>query len=197
MIKKSIYPKTQRVSCNSLCQITEKIDGSNLCIFKLEGKIYIAQRNNIISEDELNEISYKGLQAWIEEHLDYFKENLYENACICGEWLGMGKIHYDFPNRFFMFAKANVNEKMELYNIKYYHEFFKYSFIDQQIPEFISEVPVVLETPTPLTVEALDTLYTQYCLKENRIVEGFVHNFMNSITKYVRMKDGHLQDHRE
>lgn len=199
MIKKGIYPKTQRVSCSeqNLCQITEKIDGSNLCIFKLNGTIYFAQRNNIFSEEELEEISYRGLGIWAKEHLEYFKQNIYEGACICGEWLGMGKIKYDFKNRFFMFAKANINEKMELYNVKYYHEFFKYSFVEQALPDFISEVPIVKECRNPLSKEELDELYTEYCLRENRVIEGFVCNFMNSVTKYVRYKDGKLQDHRE
>ena len=35
MIKKEIYPKTKRVSCSGeKVEITEKLDGSNLCIFK-------------------------------------------------------------------------------------------------------------------------------------------------------------------
>lgn len=37
MIKKEIYPKTQRVICEGAkIQITEKLDGSNLVIFKLK-----------------------------------------------------------------------------------------------------------------------------------------------------------------
>ena len=56
MIKKTIYPKTERVkiSNENVCEITEKLDGSNLCIFKLNEKIYIAQRNNIYTIDEIN-----------------------------------------------------------------------------------------------------------------------------------------------
>ena len=55
MIKKTIYPKTERVKISSenVCEITEKLDGSNLCIFKLNEKLYIAQRNNIYGVDEI------------------------------------------------------------------------------------------------------------------------------------------------
>ena len=45
MLKKEIYPKTARVKCNgeTVC-VTEKLDGSNLVIFKKNGMVYIAQR---------------------------------------------------------------------------------------------------------------------------------------------------------
>ena len=69
MIKKEIYPKTKRVSCaGDKVEITEKIDGSNLCIFKYDDILYIAQRNNIFYLDELEENKdklYKGLFQWI------------------------------------------------------------------------------------------------------------------------------------
>ena len=35
--------------------ITEKLDGSNMCIFKKNDLLYIAQRKNIICEDEFEE----------------------------------------------------------------------------------------------------------------------------------------------
>ena len=56
MIKKEIYPKTKRVSCSGeKVYLTEKIDGSNLVFFKKNETLYIAQRNNIISIDEIDE----------------------------------------------------------------------------------------------------------------------------------------------
>ena len=56
MIKKEIYPKTQRVICEGAkIQITEKLDGSNLVIFKLEEELYIAQRNTILNINEIEE----------------------------------------------------------------------------------------------------------------------------------------------
>ena len=39
MIKKEIYPKTKRVSCKGeKCDLTEKVDGSNLVCFKKDDK---------------------------------------------------------------------------------------------------------------------------------------------------------------
>lgn len=87
MIKKTIYPKTERVkiSNENTCEITEKLDGSNLCIFKLNEKIYIAQRNNIYTIDEINteevkQIMYKGLHAWLEEHKNFLEAELQDKC---------------------------------------------------------------------------------------------------------------------
>ena len=56
IIKKEIYPKTQRVKClGEKVYLTEKLDGSNLVFFKLNDKVYIAQRKNIIPLDEIED----------------------------------------------------------------------------------------------------------------------------------------------
>lgn len=202
-MKKSIYPKTQRVKVEQkdLCQLTEKLDGSNLCIIKKDNTIYLAQRNNIISIDELEEnknILYKGLQQWITEHKDYLLENLHDNSVICGEWLGMGCIKYDkdvFDKRFYMFAKANITEKFDLKNIYYYHHLFIYPFKNQVIPDFIGVVPVIEESHVIPNKNELDVIYFNYCNKVERNVEGIVVNYQNIISKYVRMKNGKIQEH--
>ena len=152
MIKKTIYPKTERVKISSenVCEITEKLDGSNLCIFKLNEKLYIAQRNNIYGIDEIDtnevkQIIYKGLYAWLLEHKAFLELELQDNSCLCGEWIGMGKLKYpvdEFEQRFYMFAKANVNPQMELYNFRYYQSLFIYPFKTQIIPNFIGVVPI-------------------------------------------------------
>lgn len=202
-MKKQLYPKTKRVKVESKsnCQLTEKLDGSNLCIFKKDGVLYFAQRNNIFSTDELEDnknMIYKGLIAWVNDYKDYLLENLYDNAVLCGEWLGMGKLKYPaetFDKRFYMFAKANITEDFELKNIYYYHELFIYPFKNQQIPDFIGVVPIVEELKVIPNKKDLDVIYAGYCEKVNRDVEGIVVNYENTITKYVRMKNGKLQDH--
>lgn len=202
-MKKTLYPKTKRVKVELKynCQLTEKLDGSNLCIFKKDGILYIAQRNNIFSTDELDDnkdMIYKGLRVWVEDHKDYLLENLHDNAVLCGEWLGMGKLKYSaetFDKRFYMFAKANITEDFELKNIYYYHELFIYPFKDQHIPDFIGVVPIVEELRIIPNKKDLDVIYADYCEKVNRDVEGIVVNYENTITKYVRMKNGKLQDH--
>ena len=201
MIKKTIYPKTTRVKVNETksCQLTEKLDGSNLCIIKKDNTLYIAQRNNIyeISEiDDCKDIVYKGLRLWLDYHKDWLLENLHNNSVLCGEWLGMGCLKYPtFDKRFYMFAKANITEDFNLKNIYYYHDLFKYPFINQEIPEFIGVVPIVAEYKRIPTKEGLDVVYATYCAKVNRDVEGIVVNYQNNVTKYVRMKNGKLQEH--
>ena len=201
MIKKEIYPKTKRVSCSGeKIQITEKLDGSNLCIFKKQGKLYIAQRNNILCFDELEEnknIIYKGLYQWVNDNQDVLN-NIRDDSVLCGEWIGMGCLKYnvdEFDKRFYMFAKANIDDDFNLYNIYYNHELFIYPFENLEIPKCIGKVPMVYELEYLPDKDKLDVLYERYINKVNRNVEGFVVNCNNNIRKYVRMKNGKLQEH--
>lgn len=202
MIKKEIYPKTKRVKIEGdKIYITEKLDGSNLVIFKKNGELYIAQRKTIykISElEEVKDITYKGLYQWLSDNKDTLIEELYEGSAICGEWLGMGCLKYtidEFDKRLYMFAKANVDEDLNLYNLIYDHSLFIYPFISQKIPNFIGVVPEVAELNVIPTKEHLDSIYEKYLHKVNRNVEGFVVNYKNIISKYVRMKNGKFQEH--
>lgn len=201
MIKKEIYPKTQRVSCGGeKVEITEKLDGSNLCIFKKEDKLYIAQRNTIICYDELDECKdslYKGLYQWLKDNYNSLCV-IRNNSVVCGEWLGMGKLKYtidEFDKRFYMFAKANIDDDFNLYNIYYYHSLFIYPFEDSVIPSCIGIVPVAYTIQYVPDKENLDKLYAKYSEQIGRNVEGFVVNYNNNIRKYVRMKNGKLQEH--
>lgn len=202
MIKKEIYPKTQRVKCiGAKIEITEKLDGSNLVIFKLNNEINIAQRNNIFNICEITENKdklYKGLFQWLLDNEEILQNELIENSAICGEWLGMGKLKYnidEFDKRFYMFAKANVYEDILLTNLKYDHDLFKYPFTTQIIPSCIGIVPVVGHIPYIPDKESLDKMYERYVEKVGRNVEGFVINYENNISKYVRMKNGKFQEH--
>lgn len=201
MIKKEIYPKTKRVSCSGeQVEVTEKLDGSNLCIFKKEDKLYIAQRKTILSFDELEEnkdVMYKGLYQWLSDHKEELND-IRNNAVICGEWLGMGKLKYtvdEFDKRFYMFAKANIDEDFNLYNIYYQHDLFIYPFENLIIPKCVGIVPLVYKLEYLPDKDKLDVLYQKYVDKVNRNVEGFVVNTNNTIRKYVRMKNGQLQEH--
>lgn len=201
MIKKCIYPKTQRVKCSAeLIEITEKIDGSNLCIFKKDDCLFIAQRNTIIGLDELEDnksIIYKGLYQWLNDNIEALN-NIRNNSVVCGEWIGMGNLKYsvdEFDKRFYMFAKANIDSEFNLYNIYYNHELFIYPFENSEIPNCIGVVPVAYQLPYVPSKDNLDILYAKYCAKVNRNVEGFVVNYHNQIEKYVRMKNGKLQEH--
>ena len=202
MIKKEIYPKTKRISCTGdKVYITEKLDGSNLVFFKKDDELYIAQRKNIFKISELEEVKdilYKGLYQWLLYNKDYLQEQLINNSAICGEWLGMGQIKYsidEFDKRFYMFAKANIDDEFNLYNLIYDHNLFVYPFVNKEIPKFIGVVPEVIELLVLPTKEYLDSIYETYTNRTKRNVEGFVVNYKNIITKYVRMKNGKLQEH--
>jgi len=145
MINKQIYPKTKRIPLSSAIYVTEKIDGSNLGLFNLNDKLYIAQRGLVFSIDEIEEVKskmYKGLYAWLKENAENIKLN--NNSCIFGEWLGMGQIKYGeiFNEKLLMFAKANVDDEFNVTNLNYDHSLFKYSFINQERPTFIGIVPI-------------------------------------------------------
>lgn len=209
MIKKTLYPKTKRLGAEkAVITITEKIDGSNLTFFKFEDELYIAQRNNIYTlteglstESGLKNVRYKHLYDWLDEHGEDLKNELNERSAISGEWIAMGRINYGEPeHRFLQFAKGRIDDNMDLQKINYNHELFKWSFIEQEVPSYIGEVPVVAVGETVPTAEELDELYTEYShdveATENRPVEGFVVAVgSDSITKYVRFKDGQLKDH--
>lgn len=200
MIKKTLYPKTKRVQFKNRVVITEKLDGSNIGFFKVNDELVIAQRNNIFVSNELQEnkeMLYKGLLGWIEEHGEDLKNRLIEGSGFFGEWIGMGKIKYpELDKKVYMFAKANY-DKGEIKNLYYEHELFKYPFENQEFPEYIGIVPVVEERNSFPEIETLDYNYELYKLKVNRNVEGFVIAQNNNVNKYVRMKNGKLQDHHE
>ena len=141
---------------------------------------------------------YKGLYQWLIDNKEILEEELLENSVICGEWLGMGCLKYsvdEFDKRWYMFAKANIDDEYNLYNIIYDHNLFKYPFKNQMIPKFIGVVPEVVELNVLPNKEYLDSIYEKYCKKVNRNVEGFVVNYNNIISKYVRMKNGKLKEH--
>lgn len=201
MIKKEIYPKTKRLSCQGdKVYVTEKLDGSNLVFFKKNDTLYFAQRNTIYSFDEIEENKdklYKGLYQWLSDNKQVF-DDLHNNSAICGEWLGMGCLKYsvdEFDKRYYMFAKANIDDDFNLYNLIYMHDLFVYPFQSQVIPKCIGIVPEVIELNVLPTKEHLDSIYDKYTNKVKRNVEGFVINYKNIITKYVRMKNGKLTEH--
>ena len=204
MIKKEIYPKTKRVSCKGdKVYLTEKLDGSNLVFFKKNDELYIAQRKTIFKISELKEVKdilYKGLYQWLTENKDYLEEQLINDSALCGEWLGMGKLKYDigeFDKRWYMFAKANIDDEFNLYNLIYEHDIFKYPFINQELPKFMGVVPEVVELQNLPNKEQLDKIYEKYTNNVKRDVEGFVINYKNIVTKYVRMKNGKIVEYSD
>lgn len=203
MMKKSLYPKTSRIGHEKKQYvITEKLDGSNCAFFKKNGELYVATRNNILNlrqdQEHFKQVLYKGMQGWIEEHIDKLEVGLHEGSVICGEWIGMGKIAYPhLDKRFYMFAKGNIDDNFDLNRINYTQEFFKYSFIEKEIPDFIGVVPIAKIMDEVPSIVELDVLYDEYCTNEGRDIEGFIVQYSDSIVKkYVRMKNGKLELHK-
>jgi len=193
MIKQQLYPKTSRVEISQFT-ITEKLDGSNLSVFKIDDMLYFATRKIIFTENELNEIEVKGLKRFISDNIEQLR-GIRNNSCIIGEFIGNGRLKYNFDKRFFMFAKANVEKNNDIFlmkNINYGREFFTYSFIEEKIPDCIDLVPFVGQ----YNEIDLDVIYDEYTKKVNRNVEGLIIiNGRYNIQKYVRMKDGKLTEH--
>ena len=197
IIKKSIYPKTKRYASGSASvTITEKLDGSNVAIFKLNGVVVVAQRNNIMTLDEDAIKNYKGMPKWFEDNINIL--DLRDGSCICGEWMGMGQLKYPrLDKKIYMFAKANVNQDLELTNVIYNHEHFIYPFESGVIPDCIGVVPVVCKMDHYPTIENLNDLYSEYSSTIACNVEGFVIEQQNTIRKYLRMKNGKHEQHKE
>lgn len=202
-IKKSLYPKTRRINeTDNMYVITEKLDGSNLGFFKLNGELLIAQRYYIFEFSKIDECKselYKGLYAWLLQYGEKLKNALRETSGVFGEWLGMGRLKYhdsDLDKRFYIFAKANIDpETYETYNIIYDRTLFIYPFETCVIPEFLGIVPLVIKTSN-VSIEKLNALYDTYTNLAGRPVEGFVISQYSSVSKYVRMKNGKLADHK-
>ena len=82
-------------------------------------------------------------------------------------------------------------------NIYYSHDLFVYPFENQEFPEYIGVVPVIQELNEYPQINYLNELYSNYKFELSRDVEGFIIINDNNVKKYVRMKNGKLQDHHE
>ena len=203
-MKQKLYPKTSRVKPSKF-KLSEKLDGSNIGFFNCDDELIIAQRRNVYTMTEVlnspnKDDFYKGLREFLFEHGKELLESLYEGSGFFAEWIGMGKLKYDFKNRVHMFAKANIkfliNSEYDVYNIYYEPDLFVYPFKNQEIPKFISIVPSVICNAEEISIEYLDRLYKIYSKDVQRDVEGFIVIYnKTSIRKYVRMKSGKLEDH--
>lgn len=205
MLKRTIYPKTARLSIySSQVEITEKLNGENLGMFKSDGKLIIAQRNTLYCWDSIKDNGaqgiYKGLFGWLTDNAEEITNSLYEGSGIIGEF-NLKKMGYTFKNKFHIYAKARIEgdglANYELTNIIYSHALIPWVFEDRIIPDCISIVPLVkvqLENPTK---EDLDVLYEDYTEEVGRKVEGFIVNYNENVLKYIRYKNFKLTEHTE
>ena len=211
MIKQTLFPKIKRMEINKKYQITEKLDGSNLGIAKINCNLYFCQRNIILNTFEIYDnknILYKNLENWIIENKEILLESLNDNTIIFGEWLGMGHIKYkEFKNNFNIFAKAKIEYYYDdivddicfkINNLNYNLKEIKYAFKNEIIPNFISVVPIVDNDLECINKQTLDELYNKYSESQDRIIEGFVivdESEPIYVRKYVRCKNGEVKEH--
>jgi hypothetical protein len=195
-MKKTLYPKTGRIWTDETL-VTEKLDWSNLWIFILGWRFLIAQRNNLFYLDEPEwESFYKWLLGWLNEN----KASLvmHEWSWVFWEWMWMwSNIKYwdTLDKKFYIFAKANIDEEFNIRNLNYWRHLLIYPFIDSAIPECIWVVPLVTKG-WDVSVSNLDEMYEQYTERVKRKVEWFVVTANNNIAKYVRYKDGKETKHK-
>lgn len=204
MIKGTLYPKTERVKeLGDFITLTEKMDGSNLVFFKKDGELWIGLRNNIVSYSEIEEVKdllYRDLYNWLKENGENLQAELNDGSAICGEWMAMGSTNYPkdaWTKKWYMFAKANINDDFKLQSLKYDHDLFIYPFVSREIPAYLGVVPVVANIQMLPTKAILDGIYEEYTGKVNRPVEGFVISYRDTICKYVRLKNGRLIEYKE
>ena len=209
MLQKTMYPKTVRISRNdSVVIVTEKIDGSNLGFYVLNGELFVAQRNwvysykEIMSDDNIKKQLYKGLYQYLLDYGYLVLSTILDGAIIFGEWVGMGKLKYNFKQTFLMFAKGRIDNGENVTKLVYNPDLFMYAFTDQQVPiDCLDFVPLVAILNHYPDINELDEIYDGYttCNEKTigRNVEGFVINQNNNIRKYVRMKNGILTNHME
>lgn len=211
--KKTLYPKTQRFNDNlSYWQITEKLDGSNLTLFKYSGELWVGTRNYVFCYEDVeskNDVGYDGLYGWLEEHAGDIKDFLEEEEAICGEWIGMGKIKYRdaLKHKFYVFGRGKIVVDLEkdLFkivainrNVSYLEEWLS----NTDVYEYMSAVPCVSKFESVAKddcTSVLDNLYKKYTFKVGRAVEGFVltNLYTGQPFKYVRLKRNKLESHQE
>ena len=206
MLKRTIYPKTKRLSINpTQIEITEKLHGENLGIFKLDGELIIAQRNTLYFWDTIKDYGrqgiYKGLFGWLTDNAEEIATRLYEGSGVIGEWNLRGSMGYKFKEKFRVYAKARIEgdslSNYELTNIIYTQDLIPWAFEDRIIPTCIGLAPLVrVQTDIP-TKESLDVLYEAYTQSVDRKVEGFIVNYNENVEKYVRFKNNKLTEHVE
>lgn len=194
-MKKTLYPKTLRIDWDKVV-ITEKLDGSNLWIFKAWWEIYFAQRNHVLRFNELTkQNAYKWLIGWANENIKELM-TLNEGSMVFWEWIWMGHLSYNLDKRFYIFAKANVDENLDAIKINYDRSLFIYPFENQNIPDCMWVVKKIEETSAVPSISYLDELYETYSKKEWRNIEWFIIIYWWGVKKYVRMKDGNLSKHK-
>ena len=204
-VKQMLYPKTQRMTSKDMVwQVTEKLDGSNLTLFKLNGQLYFGTRNWVFNFDEdvkdSKDVDYKGLYDWLVDNKEELLAYLNDGEALFGEWLGMGNLKYEIPERFNLFAVGYIGFDQEtgMYDVKTIKrkvdDIRVFMEGKEALYKFIAKVPFVAYLES-LDKNKIDRVYDMYSNDVGRNVEGFVLVNLSTedVVKYVRMKRGKLE----
>lgn len=129
--------------------VQEKVDGANISIFQLDGKLRCGTRTRMLPEDE----SFNGFQEAVQSNLNlamYFSRN--PNHILYGEWLVKHTITYpDEAYRkiylFDIYDKVNdvwlpqedVKAEAEFLGLEYPHVFMVGKVTEEQVNEFVGK----------------------------------------------------------
>lgn len=204
MKKEKKYGKTKRFGVTQY-QITEKLDGSNVCFAKSHNKLKIYSRTFSFDLDELDdvkEIIDEDFYDFLVKYGSDLQESLIDEMEIYCEFLGTGMIDYEYSlgnaicDRLYIFGKKSPKDKCIRYDV----DALWYAFINQNLPMlYLSIVPYITQIcEEDLSIHDLDLIYDGYKASScNSAVEGFIitNDKLGYCRKYVRHKNGKETEH--
>lgn len=150
------YPKIHRLGKDEVegilnydLIVQEKVDGANISIFQLDGKLRCGTRTRMLPEDE----SFRGFQEAVQSNLNlamYFSRN--PNHILYGEWLVKHTITYpdEAYQKIYLFdiydtindnwlPQEDVRAEAEFLGLEYPHIFTTGKLTEEQIKEFVGK----------------------------------------------------------
>jgi len=205
----SMYPKTVRYEkFDWSCQITEKLDGSNIGFgMSNTKKFFVFFRNSWTTLDFKSEKitydGYPGLTEFVSVNADQLSK-ICPGSVVFGEWISkQSKTHKTgehVEHGFYMFAKCRIQygfdlgygfKNLSLESLNYDVNNFMYAW-GGELPGCIKTVPVVLnDIPVfECTAERLDQIYQQLSKERPYTPEGLIIAINNKkdIVKFVKNK---------
>lgn len=150
------YPKIHRLGkeeTDSILEyeviVQEKVDGANVSIFQLDGKLRCGTRTRMLPEDE----SFNGFQEAVQANLNlamYFSRN--PDHILYGEWLVKHTITYpdEAYRKIYLFdiydkasdtwlSQETVKQEAEFLGLEYPHIFTVGKLTEEEIQEFVGK----------------------------------------------------------
>lgn len=127
---------------NDLIIVQEKLDGSNCCVAKVDGKILALGRAGYLAETSQYPI-HLVFAAWVKENEDRFVALLNEGERVCGEFLAQAVgTRYNLPHEPFVPFDLITKNTRQLYSI-----------FEQRVKQLYFTVPNVLHIGGSFSVE--------------------------------------------